>query len=104
MRQNTCLSIYIPILYLIVCKALPASETKIEEKLDVIEYLVHGEMHFVRKDIQTDKEERKEFMRKLNETLDTLIDNIVVNKVTGTHGQAENAVDMNDRDELIVKV
>ena len=104
MERCACLSVLMTILWCNVWKIVPAIESKIEERLDAIENLVRGEMYFVRKDIQTDSEEREQFMQKLNETLATLTNNVGANKATGTHGQAENRVNTNDMDKLTEKV
>ena len=104
MRWKIWLAIVVPIFCCIVRKVVPVGDSKIEERLDAIEYLVRGEMYFVRKDIKTDKEERQQFMKKLNETLDTLIINAVVKKANMTHMRAFNEVDTNHLEKLTEKV
>ena len=104
MERCACLSVLMTILCCNAWKIVPAIESKIEERLDAIENLVRGEMYFVRKDIQTDREEREQFMQKLNETLDTFTNYVGANKATGTHRQAENRVDTNNMDKLTEKV
>ena len=80
------------------------SGSKITERLDAIEHLVRGEMYFIRKDIQTDREEREQFMKQLNETLEMLVETDVVNKAIKTHGETENQVDKSDIEKLTQKV
>ena len=104
MRWKIWLVIVVPIFCCIVRKVVPVGDSKIEERLDAIEYLVRGEMYFVRKYIKTDKEGRQQFMKKLNETLDTLIINAVVNNGNMTHMRAFNEADTNHLEKLTEKV
>ena len=83
---------------------MPVDESKIEERLDAIEYLVRGEMYFVRKDIKTDKEERQQFIKKLNETLVKLMDNAVVNNTKTTEMQVFTEAEIGNMEKLIKKV
>ena len=80
------------------------SGSKITERLDAIEHLVRGEMYFIRKDIQADREEREQFMKQLNKTLEMIVETGVVEKAIKTHGQVENQVDKSDIEKLTQKV
>ena len=101
MVRNSFNVVFMLILKYSVLKVVLARKSKIEERLDAIEYLVRGEMYFVRKDIQTDREEREQFIKKLNETLETLVVN---GKATVTDDLSVGEVDINDLAKLSNKV
>ena len=100
MRRDIWLVIFVPIF----CCILPVDESKIVGRLESIEYLVRCEMYFVRKDIKTDKEERQQFMKKLNETLEKLMDNAVVNNAKTTEMWAFTEADIGNVEKLTKKV
>ena len=56
------------------------------------------------KNIQTDREERGQFMKKLNETLEALVENGLVSKATVTDDLSMAEVDINDLAKLSNKV
>ena len=103
MVRNSFNVVFMLILNYSVLKVVLARKSKIEERLDAIEYLVRGEMYFVRKDIQTDREEREQFMKKLNETLEAL-ENGLVREATVTDDLSVGEVDINDLAKLSNKV
>lgn len=61
-----------------VSEILCVGKSRIEKRLDAIEHLVRGEVYLVHEDMQTDKAERRQLMKTLNETLEDFADRCLV--------------------------
>ena len=77
MELKLCLPCLVIISSCVFPDPASGSDSGFKERLEYLEHFVRGELYIVHKDIRADKADRRKIMKKLNETLETVIDKAV---------------------------
>ena len=104
MELNVLFPLFLIIAFcVIITKPSSARQSQNEERLNTLEHFVRGEMYFIRQEVTADKEDRDKLMKRLNETLENLLDNVVANTINMTQVQPYTYVDARHLEKLTMK-